>query len=223
MRNTALFLTMTGFVLAAGNAAGADFGLYGTAGTVGLGGGVAIDLNKHLGFRLGYTTYSYDVDEVEDSDLTFEGEADLGGVQALVDWYPFGGGFHISAGLMDSADINVTAVPVNQTFVIDGVAYDADDIGDADGGVDFGSTAPYLGLGFGRALSADGHFSFTMDIGLILTGVPDVSLNVTCASSDEAFCAQLAADVADEEAEIQSDADDLKYWPVLSFGLSYKF
>jgi hypothetical protein len=223
MRKTALFLTMAGFLLAAGNASSADFGLYGTVGTVGLGGGVAVDLNKNIGFRLGYTTYSYDVDEVEDSDLTFNGEADLGGLQAMVDWYPFGGGFHISAGLMDSVDLNATAVPVGDSYVIDGEEYDADDIGDARGSVDCGSTAPYLGLGFGRALSADGHFSFVFDMGLIFTGEPDVSLNVTCAAANADFCNDLAADVAAEEAAMQEDANDLKYWPLLSFGLSYKF
>lgn len=223
MRKTTLFLAMTGLLLAAGNATAANYGIYGTAGTVGFGGGLAVDLNKHFGMRLGYTTYTYDVDDLEESELSFDGETELGGVQALVDWYPFGGGFHISAGMMDSAEAEATAVPVDGSFTFDGVEYDADDIGDARGSVDFGSTAPYLGLGFGRALSATGHFSFSLDIGLIFTGTPKVALSASCAADDDALCDGLEEDVAAEEAELQEDVEDFKYWPVLSFGLSYKF
>lgn len=222
MRKT-MMVAAVAAVLTAGSASGADFGIYGTAGTIGLGGGLATNFNKHLGARIGYTSFTYDVDDVEESDLTFDGEAELGGAQALLDWYPFGGGFRISAGAVESAKINARATPVGGTFTFDGVTYSADDIGEARGTADFGSIAPYVGLGFGRALSADGHFSFTADIGVAFTGSPDVALNVTCNAPDPVLCAQLEDDAAAEEIELQQDADDYKYWPVVSFGLSYRF
>jgi hypothetical protein len=96
-------------------------------------------------------------------------------------------------------------------------------VGDARGRADFGSLAPYVGLGYGRALSADGHFSFLFDLGVAFPGSPDVTLDVTCNAPNATLCAQLASDAAAEERELQDDADDYKYWPVLAIGVSYKF
>jgi hypothetical protein len=210
-------------VLASGAASSADFGLYGTAGTVGFGGGVATNFNQHLGARVGYTTYTYDVEDLEESDLTFNGEADVGGAQAILDWYPMGGSFRLSLGAVEAADVDVKAKPVGGTFTFDDVEYSADDVGEARGRADFGSLAPYVGLGYGRALSTDGHLSFTADLGVAFTGAPDVNLEVTCNAPNPAICAQLVSDAAAEEAELQNDANDYKYWPVVSIGVAYKF
>jgi hypothetical protein len=222
MRGISASMLIAG-VLAAGTASSADFGIYGTAGTIGLGGGVAADFNPHLGARFGYTTYTYDIDDREESDLVLNGEADLGGSQALLDWYPMGGHFRLTVGAVETADIHAKATPVADTFTFDGVEYSSDDVGDARAHADFGSLAPYVGLGFGRALSANGHLSFTADVGVAFSGAPDVTLDVTCNAPNAMLCAELASDAAAEEEELQNDADDYKYWPVVSLGVSYKF
>jgi hypothetical protein len=222
MRRFSLSLLVAGLFVA-GSASSADFGIYGTAGTIGIGGGIATDFNAHLGARLGYTAYTYDIDDREESDLVFNGDADLGGAQALLDWYPMGGSFRVTAGAVSTADVKVKATPVGGTFTFDDVEYDAEDVGDARGHADFGSLAPYVGLGYGRALSANGHFSFMVDLGVAFPGSPDVSLDVTCNAPNATICAQLASDAAAEERELQDDADDYKYWPVLSIGVAYKF
>lgn len=201
----------------------ADFGVYGTAGTVGLGGGVAGSFNSHLGARLGYTSFDYKVRDLERSDLSFDGTADLGGLQALLDWYPLGGGFRISAGAMENAKFSGTARPLSNTYTFDGVTYSSQDIVQARGTAEFDSIAPYLGVGFGRTLSRDGKFAFTADVGVAFTGTADVQLNVICAAAATALCTQIQSDVIAEQAELQDDADDIKYWPVLSVGLSYRF
>ena len=93
----------------AGPAQSADFGVYATAGTIGVGGGVAAVFNSHLGARLGYTTLEYDVEDIQESDLTLDGEAKLGGGHGLLDWHPFGGGFRVSIGAMESAELTARA------------------------------------------------------------------------------------------------------------------
>jgi len=215
-------LAVLGLSLGA-SANAADFGVYGTAGTIGFGGGIAGSFNSHLGARLGYTAFDYKVKDVESSDLSFDGTAELGGLQALLDWYPFGGSFRVSAGFMENAKLTATAKPLADTYTFDGVTYTTADIGEARGKAEFGSVAPYLGLGFGRALSRDGRFAFTADLGVAFTGAADVQLNVTCTAAAAALCTQIQGDVAAEQAELQADADDFKYWPVLSLGLSYRF
>ncbi len=201
----------------------ADFGVYGTAGTVGLGGGIAGSFNSYFGARLGYTAFDYDVDDVESSDLSFDGTAELGGVQALLDWYPFAGGLRVSAGVMENARFEATARPLQNTYTFDSVTYSASDIAQARGTAEFDSLAPYFGVGFGRTLSRDGKFAFTADVGVAFTGTADVQLNVTCAAAAAALCSQIQGDVAAEQVELQNDADDIKYWPVLSLGVSYRF
>lgn len=205
------------------SAQAADFGVYGTAGTIGVGGGLAGSFNSHFGARLGYTGYDYKVNDVESSDLSFDGTAELGGLQALIDWYPFGGGFRVSAGVMENAKLTVTAKPIADTYTFDGMTYTTADVAQARGTAEFDSIAPYVGLGFGRALSRNGRFAFTADVGVAFTGAADVKLNVTCTPSAVALCNQIQDDVMAEQAELQADADDFKYWPVLSFGLSYRF
>lgn len=205
------------------SATAADFGVYGTAGTVGLGGGIAGSFNSYFGARLGYTAFEYNLDDVESSDLSFDGTAELGGVQALLDWYPFAGGFRVSAGVMENARFDATARPLQNTYTFDGVTYSASDIAQARGKAEFDSLAPYLGVGFGRTLSRDGKFAFTADVGVAFTGSADVQLNVTCAAAAAALCSQIQGDVAAEQIELQNDADDVKYWPVLSLGVSYRF
>ena len=201
----------------------ADFGVYGTAGTVGVGGGVAGSFNSRLGARLGYTAFDYKVKDIESSDLSFDATAELGGLQALLDWYPFGGSFRVSAGVMENAKVSATARPLTDTYTFDGVTYTTADVARARGTAEFDSFAPYLGLGFGRALSSNGRFAFTADVGVAFTGAADVTLNVTCTPSAVALCDQIQDDVVAEQAELQADADDFKYWPVLSFGVSYRF
>ena len=201
----------------------ADFGVYGTAGTIGVGGGVAGSFNSRLGARLGYTAFDYKVRDVRSSELSFDGTAELGGLQALLDWYPFGGGFRVSAGIMENARLSATARPLSDTYTFDGVTYSTGDVAQARGTAEFDSFAPYLGLGFGRALSSNGRFAFTADLGVAFTGAADVMLSVTCTPAAVALCDQIQDDVAAEQVELQADAEDFKYWPVLSFGLSYRF
>ena len=222
MRRFSSSLLVAGLLMA-GSASSADFGIYGTAGTLSLGGGIATDFNAYVGARLGYTAYTYDIDDREESDLVFNGDADLGGAQALLDWYPMGGSFRLTVGAVDTLDVQVNATPVGGTFTFDDVEYRAEDVGDARGRADFGSLAPYVGLGYGRALSADGHLSFLFDLGIAFPGSPDVTLDVTCNAPNAMLCAQLATDAAAEQGELQDDADDYKYWPVLAIGVSYKF
>lgn len=222
MRKMMKFAVLAG-IMTAGAAQGGDYGIYATAGTIGLGGGVAANFGSHVGARLGYTAFNYDIDDLEESDLTFNGEAELGGLQALLDWYPFAGGLRISVGAVESARVTLNATPVGGTFTFDGVEYSAANVGEARGKAEFRSLAPYVGIGFGRALTLDGRFSFTGDIGVAFTGTPDITLSVTCNSANAMLCAALDDDAAAEQAQLQQDAKDYKYWPVLSFGVSYRF
>jgi hypothetical protein len=221
MRRAIILVAAVSGFTASANAA--DFGAYGTFGTVGLGGGIAGNFGSHFGARVGYTAYDYEVEDLEESDVRLDGTAELGGVQALLDWYPFGGGFRFSIGAIESAELSARAEPVAGTYTFGGMTYAASDIGQATGTAKYDSFAPYLGLGFGRALSRDGRFAIAADLGVAFTGSAKVDLNATCNVSNPALCAQIDSAIAVEESELQAEADKFDYWPVLSLGISYRF
>jgi hypothetical protein len=222
MRMTMNFALVAALALT-GSAQAGDFGVYATAGTIGIGGGVAATFGSHFGARIGYAKYEHDVNDIEESELKFDGTVEIGGGHALLDWHPFGGSFRLSAGAVQSATLTAHAEPIANTYTLNGVTYSADDIGTATGTAKYESIAPYAGFGFGRALSPDGRFALSADFGVAFTGTPALELNATCSVPNAMLCTQIEGDLAAEEAELQKDADKLKYWPALSVGVSYRF
>ena len=223
MRKNIRTLALVAGLVGAGVAQAADFGLYGTAGTIGFGGGVAATFNDHFAARLGYTTYEYSVEDLEESDLVLDGKAEIGGAQAFLDWHPYGGAFRVSLGAVENAFVSMHAEPVAGTYALNGTDYSANDIGTAAATAKYDSISPYAGFGFGRALSRDGRFAFSADFGVVFTGAPEVELNATCRVPNAMLCAEIQDDVFAEEAELQAEADKLDYWPVMSIGVSYRF
>jgi hypothetical protein len=222
MMRSRIAASIAAFVVT-GAAQAADFGIYGTAGTVGFGGGVAATFNDHFGARVGYTSYEHTVDDIEEGDLVLDGKAEIGGLQALLDWYPFGGGFRLSAGAMENASLTAQARPIAGSYTLNGTTYTTAELGEARGVAEYESISPYAGIGFGRALSRNGRFGFSADLGIVFTGTPDIELNATCRIPNATVCAQIDTDLRAEEAELREEADELKYWPVVSIGISYKF
>jgi hypothetical protein len=79
--------------------------------------------------------------------------------------------------------------------------------------------APYVGLGWGRAVRRQGRLGLLVDLGTILQGTPRVSLAADgVAAADAAFRQALER----ERAEL---ADRLRAWrvfPVVALTLSYR-
>ncbi len=98
--------------------------------------------------------------------------------------------------------------------------YDASELGSIRGESEFEDIAPYIGIGFGNPLSSDGRWGFSADAGVAFIGSPNVNLRVTGPFADDAA---LLADLAEEEEEIEDDLDPLRFYPVLSFTLYYRF
>ncbi|EHQ53348.1 outer membrane protein domain-containing protein [Ectothiorhodospira sp. PHS-1] len=100
------------------------------------------------------------------------------------------------------------------------------DIGDntydasLDATIDWRSFAPYVGIGYGNAIRGS-RWSFAMDAGVMFTGSPDVRLRGQV--SDPALEDAFNDDLKREEDSLKDELKDVKYWPVLSLGVSYRF
>jgi hypothetical protein len=218
------FLAGAFLLLAASTAAWADVGVLLKAGTLGAGVDVTKGLSESLGLRLQVNALSYDEDLTE-SDVDYDAELELKSAGLLVDWHPFSGVFRVSLGAYWNGN-EATAVgrPTGGTYEINGVTYNAADIGSLNGQIDFDSVAPYLGIGWASAPKAGRGMTFSFDLGVLYQGEPNVGLTVVCGPAVYApDCATLQSDVAAERASLQEDVSDYKFHPVVSFGIGYRF
>jgi hypothetical protein len=202
----------------------ADTGIIVKAGTLGIGAGIGVELTEQINLRAGFNAFSVKEDFTE-TDVEYEGDVDLRTGELLLDWHLFSGAFRMTAGLMwNGNEINADAKPTTLgTFEINDQIYSTDDVVNLRAGADFKSAAPYVGIGWGRAVSGSGRVSFLVDVGAMYQGSPEISVSAGCGTglSTEA-CAELQANLAAEQRELSSDADDFKWWPVVSLALTYR-
>jgi len=193
-------------------------------GTQGIGADVTAGINKKLNarFNLNYFSYGTTINGDDDEDGGGGGsvkpELTLLTLGALLDWHPWAQGFRLSAGLyLNQNKIDLTA-DLNDTVELNDREYTLSDLG---GTVDFNSLAPYLGLGYGNAVGADGRWHFSFDLGVMFQGSPQVDLRATV--SDPALQSQLDADIAGEQKKLEDDLGFFTIYPVISLGVSYRF
>jgi hypothetical protein len=199
-------------VLAGGVATGVKIG------TLGIGADVTVGLHERLNLRVNgnYLNFGYD-DTIDDID--FELDLDFKSAIGMLDWHPFANGFRISAGaIYNGNQIELTATPTEPEKIGDN-EYPPELIGDLEGELEFENVAPYVGIGFGHAVGENQRLSFIFDLGVIFQSY-EVSLDAT---GPAAQLPQFQQDLQREEDDIQEDLDGFKIYPVLSFGIAYKF
>lgn len=189
------------------------------AGTAGYGPVVVFTASRYVTANIGYTFLSYDYD-FSDADTDFNGTLKLSNLQAILNWHPKAGAFHLSAGVVVADNkIDITAKPTN-TYEIGNTTYTLAQIGTLDGTVKIGKGAkPYLGLGWSKTPAKSG-FGFFCDIGVIFMEAPKVTMRSTGPiASDPNF----QRDLRQEEQDVNEKLDNFKYYPVIQIGALYRF
>ena len=228
-------------VMSSARPEGARYGSFGVGvGTAGLGIDFAYPITPWLDIRAGYDfgSVKFDYDDEDDEEGTsVSGDAKLkfSAGKLLADFKPFRGGFRISAGLytgLPELDLDASGL---DTYEIGEGEYRGDLR--AKGKIDMGGVAPYLGIGWGGTTSGTG-FGASLDIGVIFGKSPKVDLDINglaCDASVNEDCdpatdgtevstnPDFQADRAAEIDEIEDDAKDFDMWPVIRFGLHYRF
>jgi hypothetical protein len=218
---------LTGMMLCAPPLAYAlDVGVGLRAGTLGVGGDVDFGVNRFLAARIGFSGFSINR-TVDTSDATYAGKLKLSIPSAMLDVFPFANGFRFTGGVVVTGPkIDAVGRPTSQgVYTLNGNQYSSSDLTSLTGEFKFNnSVAPYVGLGYGNVAAPGNHFTFLFDLGAIYGGKPDISLNAACSPSvPSSVCQQLATDVDAEKLKLQSDVSILKWYPVVSLGLGYRF
>ena len=192
-------------------------------GTLGVGADVTIGVVEKLNARVNLNYFKLNTTITEEDEDgsgggTIKPKLNLLTMGALLDWHPWAQGFRISAGLyMNNNKLDLTA-ETSDTVEINDHEYSVSNLG---GKVDFNTFAPYLGIGYGNAVQANGHWHFSFDIGALFSGSPHAALWAT--ASDPALQPQLDADIAEEVKNIEDDLEVFSIHPVVSLGVSYLF
>jgi hypothetical protein len=201
-------------------------------------GGVGFDVATPLvpgwlNLRGGASFFTYNGATFTTNNIDIDGSLKFQNAAAMVDVFPFHGGFRLSGGMTTYNDTELSAnlsVPGGQSFKLGNDTYyssTSDPIGGTARFTFGGRTAGRASIGTGNMLPRKGRFAFETEFGVQFFTPPTVVYNIKgsgCASAtDPTTCGPVEqSDVAAEQNKLQNDLTDLKYFPVVSFGLSYK-
>src|SRR6266481_4131511 len=201
---------------------------------LGIGGEVAVAVSHRSNVRFGFNAFSYGHTFDKDG-VTYKGTLDLRSAQATYDLF-FLKEFHISPGVLVYNGNNVTAnasVPGGQSFTLNNTNYVSDvaDPVSGTGKLAVYKAAPMLLVGFGNLVPRSRHFSTSFEIGAAYQGPPRVALNLSGSACDSTglFCRSISSDptiqanLVSEQAKLNKSASPYKFYPVLSFGVGFKF
>ncbi|HKV51326.1 MAG TPA: hypothetical protein VJO52_09015 [Gemmatimonadaceae bacterium] len=187
--------------------------------------GFGLEANKlivgHLGARVGFSYFKFNANHTQ-SDITYSASIKVSSFQALADIYPASRkSFHLTGGIITNPlTVSGTGLTTSGSFKINGHSYTADEVGTLSAAGKFPSVSPYVGLGFGTPARGNGsHLAFLFDIGAAL-GQPTISLAATGAATNEQLASDLQAQTATTQHDVRKYA---KVFPVLSFGIGYRF
>lgn len=181
-------------------------------------------LQPNLNARFGVNALSYSYDG-STSDVNYDFKLKLRTFDALLDYFPMAGAFRVSGGLVYNGNkLDATGRPnAGATYTINGNTYAAASAGVINGNIDFRNLAPYIGIGWGNAASAQKGWGFSSDLGVMFQGSPRTTLTNTGCTAGAVICSRLAADLARENASLADDVSSFKAYPVLRVGVSYRF
>ena len=147
------------------------------------------------------------------------------------------GSFHVSPGVLLYNGNKVSAsatVPGGQTFTLSGTDYVSDPANPitGTGNLSVYRAAPMLLVGVGNLVPRGSRrFSFLFDIGAAYQGPPRVTLNLSGGACDATGtnCRAIVSDptiqsnIVAEQNKLNKSASPFRFYPVLSFGVGYKF
>ena len=200
------------------NADDSEWGVGIKAGTLGLGLEARWSGLPYIDFRIGANSYTLD-DNGRQANVRYDAELDLETVYLTANFHFPLSPFRITAGAFANGnEINMVSAEPGD-FTIGGDFYTAAEVGTLQSTTKFGSTAPYLGLGFDFELFGKAGLNF--DLGVLWQGDPEVTLEATNGSlfNDALFLASLDA----ETMELEDDMSDYKAYPVISLSFVYNF
>jgi hypothetical protein len=210
-------------------------GVGATFSSLGIGFQAATPLSRSMDVRAGMNLLGYST-TFSNSGINYDASLQLRSVDALLDWYPFRGSFHVSPGVMLYNGMQLkanTSVPALDSFSLNNEYYMSAP-GNPVGGnasLKFNPAAPMVLAGWGSLVPHNKHFSVPFETGVVFSGAPHTSLNLTgnVCNPDGTNCRAISSDptvqsnILAQQTIFNNDISALKVYPVISIGVAYKF
>jgi len=190
-------------------------------GTTGIGGEVTASISSKLNARVGFNTFSYSLSGAyNDNEPGLDYNANLkdNNFSALVDYYPANRGFKLTAGFYYyNFEVNGTA-KANQSYTLNEgqpneKTFSPDRLGGLGVNVSYpNKLMPYAGLGFGNPVAAKGRLKLNVQLGVLYSGAPNISMSGN----------GLISGTTDQASAFQQGLNEFKWLPVINLGVSYK-
>ncbi len=196
-----------------------------TLGTTGAGVHLVVPMESNLNGRFGINYFKHDSDK-RSGDIDYEADAKLQTFDVLFDWYVVpNSNFRLTGGVLYNGNkIEAIGRPNSQgNYIINKVTYTAADVGTLTGDVDFQKAAPYIGIGWGNALTQNERWNFAADIGAFYHGKAHVNLVSRGCTTSTSVCRLLVRDLGLEEQRLSEELSKHKFFPVLRASVSYNF
>jgi hypothetical protein len=156
-------------------------------------------------------------DDIAQDGINYTGDLELFTIGGLVDYHVAGTGLRFSGGAFSNGNkFSLTGEPVGATIQIGDTVYSTTDAGTVTADVEFSSLAPYFGIGYGNALKGGSPLKIGLDLGVLYQGDPDANVSATGPLV-------AAADLAVAAEKLDTETEDMKWYPVVSIGVSYRF
>jgi hypothetical protein len=215
---------------------GVAIGIGGKVSTLGVGAEGALAVTESGNLRVGFNFFDYSR-TFSKSGINYNGELDLRSFQITYDQYLISG-LHISPSLLAYNGTHVdaaAAVPAGRSFSLGGTTYFSGQTNpiNGTGTATVRKVAPAILLGFGTLVPRSRrHLGFNVDAGVVFQGSPTTKLNLTgsaCVVNSTTACLNAGSDptvqanVHKEEAQLNKNLEPIKYFPVVSIGMSWKW
>jgi hypothetical protein len=202
---------------------------------------VATNLCKYVNVRGTGNIFKYTVNDISTNGFDVDAKLDFASAGVSLDFYPFPNhGLRFSPGVLfrntNGASATFTAQS-GTSFTLDDVTYYASATSPVKGNGSLGlhttNPAPTITAGWGNVIpQSGGHFSFPFEVGVAFIGSPDIKVTLTSGQACNAQglnCVNVATDptvqanLQAQVAKYKNDLDQLKTYPIVSFGVAYNF
>jgi hypothetical protein len=189
------------------------------AGTFGIGGELSRSIvPRVLNLRVGASFFPYSTD-LDEEGVNYNAKLKLGAIPIALDVFPLKNWLRLSSGVaINLTEVTATADSIGGTIDLGGTTYDLSSLGQVKGKIKFNRVSPYFGLGFNNPIKKSGHWGFFTDLGVMYHGNPKASMTATNQSIPG-----LQQNIDKEVQDINQDLEGFSWYPVIQFGMSYKF
>ena len=204
---------VAGVPTARAQSAGGRLSMTMSGGLLGVGPEIGYRASEQFGVRAGTDLLSV-MENIKIDDIRYDGRPKLRSGGAMIDFYPFEGGFRVSAGArVNGNKLRAKASPLTSVGIGNQIFAPAQ-VSTLSGVARIRDVAPAVTFGYGGTLQSG--FVVGVEAGALFQGAPRLRDG---SSGESTFQAQLDRD----RVELENDFDDYKLYPVVQLSLGYRF